>query len=568
MKRYISTLLVVLLFIICITGQGALVTIESYADTEWPSQISIESDGGIVIDAESGAVLYGKNIHLQYFPASITKILTALIIVERCDLNEMVTFSHNAVYNVEEGSSNAGFDTGDNITVRDALYALLLKSANEAANALAEHCSGSVEEFAKLMNQRAREIGCTNSNFKNPSGLNDPEHYVTAYDYALIAREAFKNPLFVEIDSTRFYDLPACKRYPEGQTIYTHHAMLKRSNALYYPGIIGGKTGYTTLAGNTLVTCAERDGLKLITVILNGHKTHYTDTKVLMDFGFSSFKNVEIADIDIQFNSIMDNVHLVKSSMDSTILEVDTTRSISLPKNANVVDITKKVHYNLEAIDPVNAIAKIEYHYGERKIGHTYLLSHYGWDKYSISAKTQEQKDNIVNKEIQEESSKLEGNSEQEEIKEETVEPSSPSENISEVEEKNPEDTIAVKTGTLEEGSLAVVGTSETIKPEETMVENQEPDTTFVQNTIKVFKEFYPYLYYAIMIAIAIFILLVILKIGIVIYDKYELRKKRRLREERKKAMLEGKVQTTDVKDLDLASEDGKLRNRKWFKKL
>ena len=126
----------------------------------WPSEIAIQAEGGILMDADSGCVIFGQNIHQQFFPASITKILTALIIVERCDLDDTITFSHNAVYNVERGSTSAGYDTGDQITVREALYAMLLKSANEVANALAEHCAGSIEEFAVLMNEKAAELGC------------------------------------------------------------------------------------------------------------------------------------------------------------------------------------------------------------------------------------------------------------------------------------------------------------------------------------------------------------------------------------------------------------------------
>lgn len=341
----------------------------------WPSDVSVSAEGAILMDADSGAVLYGKNMHEKYFPASITKILTALVIIENCDLNEELTFSYSAIHNVEENSSNAGFAVGDTITVRDALYALLLKSANEAANALAEHCSGSVEEFAKLMTSRAEELGCLNSSFRNPSGLNDPNHYVTAYDYALISKAAFANPLFVEIDSTTYYPLPATKNYPEGQTIYTHHAMLKRSNQQYYPGIFGGKTGYTTLAGNTLVTGAQRDGLRLITVVLNSKKTHYADTKALLDFGFSNFKNVDIQELDPDFLSVMGDIDLIKNS--SRALKMEDKKSVTLLKEAEPVDIQREIDFNLSEKDPSQAIAKVSYSYEDRVIGTTYLLSNF-----------------------------------------------------------------------------------------------------------------------------------------------------------------------------------------------
>ena len=171
---------------------------------------------------------------------------------------------------------------------------ILLKSANEVANALAEHTAGSIQNFAVLMNAKARELGCQESHFNNPSGLNDPQHYTSAYDMALIAQAAFQNETFVTIDSSLYYDLPPTRHNPDGFRVYPGHRMLKKNTPQYYAGVIGGKTGYTMLAGNTLVTCAEKNGMKLITVILNGHQTHYTDTKALLDFGFANFQSVNI----------------------------------------------------------------------------------------------------------------------------------------------------------------------------------------------------------------------------------------------------------------------------------
>ncbi len=383
MKKSIFFLIAFMLFL---NPSGAIPRtdiIDAFA-LEWPSDVSVSAEGAILMDADSGAVLYGKNIHETYFPASITKILTALVIVENCDLNEELTFSYSSIHDVEENSSNAGFAVGDTITVRDALYALLLKSANEAANALAEHCSGSVEEFAKLMNEKAKSLGCKNSNFRNPSGLNDENHYVTAYDYALISQAAFDNPLFVEIDSTTFYHLPKTKNYPEGQTIYTHHAMLKRSNQLYYPGIFGGKTGYTTLAGNTLVTGAQRDGLRLITVVLNSKKTHYQDTKALLDFGFSEFENVDIAELDPDFFSVMEDIHLIQDN--SPAIRMESGRSVTLPKEVDVTDVGRIIRYDLEEQEFSDVVAKVSYSIEDRVIGSTYLLSNLSAEKEHIAS--------------------------------------------------------------------------------------------------------------------------------------------------------------------------------------
>ena len=222
MKRFIP-LLCCLCLILGLMPQTAS------AAVPWPSGVSIEADGGILMDADTGTILYGKNMDQPYYPASITKILTALIVLERCSLDEMVEFSYDDVYNVEAGSSSAGIDEGDVLTVRDCLYALLLASANESANALACHISGSREAFADLMNEKAASLGCTGSHFANPSGLNDENHYTTAHDMALITREAIKNPVFLEINGTRSYQLAPTKRSPEGGYVANHHRMLNKN---------------------------------------------------------------------------------------------------------------------------------------------------------------------------------------------------------------------------------------------------------------------------------------------------------------------------------------------------
>jgi len=346
---------------------------KAFAYVDWPANANILSEGAILMDADSGAVLYGKNIHEHYYPASITKILTALIVVENCNLDDVVTFSKNAVYNVEAGSSSAGLDVGDTLTVRDCLYAMLLQSANEAANALAEHTAGSIEEFANMMNQKASNLGCTDSHFVNPSGLNSPDHYTSAYDYALISRAAFMNPIVTEIDSATYYNLPPSKRVPTGQTIYNHHSMLRKTSGNYYQNAICGKTGYTTLAGNTLVTYARNDQIGLITVVLNGNKTHYTDTQELLNFGFANFKNIKLstADITTKFSS---NISMIPD-FNEYIIEPDDNASISLPNNADINDIKSTMDFESVAGLPANALCKVDYTYNDYPIGSVHILS-------------------------------------------------------------------------------------------------------------------------------------------------------------------------------------------------
>ena len=344
----------------------------SYA-ADWPSDLSIEAEGGILMDADSGTILYEKNSHEPYYPASITKILTALIVIERCSLDEMVTFSHDAVYNVEAGSSSAGLDEGDVISVRDCLYALLLKSANESANALAEHVAGSREAFAELMNEKAASLGCEDSHFANPSGLNDPDHYVSAYDMALIGRAALQNPVFMEIDSTLYYDLPATKKNPGGGRIYPGHKMLKKNCAEYYAGCLGGKTGFTSLAGNTLVTFAERNGMTLVAVVLNGHQTHYSDTKAMLDWGFSRFRTCKASEIVSPYASLDNDMKIGELPAGEFLgLQIEEGAMLTLPKEGDFGLPETWISFTGEDL-PAGALAVITYTLEGKKIGQAYV---------------------------------------------------------------------------------------------------------------------------------------------------------------------------------------------------
>lgn len=363
------------IFFLCLPFFVSSFTGTSLGAADWPAGPSVQAQGAILMDADTGTVLWGQNIHNQYFPASITKVMTALLVIETCSLDETVTFSHNAVFNVESGSSNAGINEGDKLSVRDCLYALLLKSANESANALAEHVAGSTEAFADMMNVRAKELGCTNTHFANPSGLNNPEHYTSPYDMALIARAAFNNPVFEDIDSTTFYKLPPNSINKEGLTIYPGHKMMRKSTPFYYPGIIGGKTGYTTLAGNTLITCAEKNGLRLITIILKGSTPQYwADTKNLLDFGFSNFVSLKAAEYEKTYSSITSDLTFSGLSItrpEALILDPDSR--IILPKTANFSDAKAELSYDISSGDPPNSIAKINYRYNDRVVGCTFL---------------------------------------------------------------------------------------------------------------------------------------------------------------------------------------------------
>lgn len=251
----------------------------------------IEAEGAVLMDGATGKVLYGKNQDQQFFPASITKVMTALLVLENCRLDDTVTFSSSATTNLESGAVSLDITEGDRLSVEQCLYGLMLKSANEIGNGLAEHVAGSVAGFAERMNAKARELGCGNTHFANPHGLNDATHKTTPQDMALIMRAALQNDTFRRITTTRSYEFPATKK-AGARTITMGHKMLYPTDSRYYEGVIGGKTGYTSLAGNTLVTGAERNGVQLIVVVMKAKQTHYTDTRALLDYGFANYEEL------------------------------------------------------------------------------------------------------------------------------------------------------------------------------------------------------------------------------------------------------------------------------------
>lgn len=254
----------------------------------------ISAESAILMDVASGTILCGKEADTKRYPASITKVMTALLSIEKCNMSDIVTFSNAAVNGIEAGSSTAGINVGAELTVEDTLYALMLVSANEAAAALAEHVSGSTEEFAKLMTQRAKELGCTGTNFKNPHGLPDEDHYTTAHDMALILQEALKHEEFRKIAGADTYTLKKSDTLTNTLELWNHAKILRENSEYYYEPVEGAKTGYTQAALNTLVTYAKKDNVELLCVILKdyGADNSYYDSKTLYEWGFKQVKNI------------------------------------------------------------------------------------------------------------------------------------------------------------------------------------------------------------------------------------------------------------------------------------
>ncbi|MGE5472938.1 MAG: D-alanyl-D-alanine carboxypeptidase family protein [Ignavibacteriales bacterium] len=259
----------------------------------------VDSPSIILIDSKTGQILYEKNSNQKLYPASITKVMTALITLEKCKLDDKVIASKNAVFSIEPGSSTASFQPDEVLTVEQLLYALLLNSANEAANILAEHISGSAENFANLMNARANELGAINTHFVTPNGLHNDNHYTTAHDMSLIARQAMTIPKFREIVSTVKYNMPPTNKYPKTDKFFLNsNKLINQSNENYYEYATGVKTGYTVKAGHTLIASASKNGIELITVSMNskvgsGKLQNYTDSIKLFDYAFKNYKITE-----------------------------------------------------------------------------------------------------------------------------------------------------------------------------------------------------------------------------------------------------------------------------------
>lgn len=285
------------------------------AATENQEEMQIYSEAAVLIEATTGKVLYEKNMNERKYPASTTKILTAIIALEKCDLDEVATASSNAVNSIKSGYTKADIQIGEKFTIEELLNVMMVQSANEAATIIAEHISGNVSEFSKLMNEKAKEIGCKNSNFLNANGVHEENHYSTAYDMALIARYCMKNEVFRKLANMMECSLPRTEYWQDEQveehgerTFKNTNKLLIEENRYYYPYAIGVKTGFTTPAKNCLISASNKDGFELIAVVLHAETTEeglsarYLDTINLFEYGYN---NYNLEDIKKEYPSVI-----------------------------------------------------------------------------------------------------------------------------------------------------------------------------------------------------------------------------------------------------------------------
>ena len=288
------------------------------------------SSACLLMEESTGKILYSKNANSIMYPASTTKIMTAILTLEKCNLSDTAVVSHNAVFSIPSGYSTASLVEGEVLTIEQLLNVLLIPSANDAAVVLAEHIAGSVEAFSDMMNSKAVELGCLNTHFVNPNGIHNENHYSTAYDLALIGKYAMQFPTFKEISSKTRYTLPITNAYSKEDRIFnTTNDLIKPNYSssptnYYYKYATGGKTGYTDPAGQCIVATATKDNVSLIAVTLHGDFTEDNlsqralDCKALFEYGFNNFSMVSIA----KKGDVASNMKVPNATKDSSSLDL------------------------------------------------------------------------------------------------------------------------------------------------------------------------------------------------------------------------------------------------------
>ena len=353
-KRVIlSTLLLFILTTFSITSYAA-------------EKITISSGAGLLIERSSDRILFEKNAYEIMYPASTTKILTAIVVLENTELDELATVSKNALETIPNGYVTCNLQIGEELSVKDLMYALMVKSANDAAVVLAEHVGGSVEGFADMMNQKAKEIGCKNTHFVNPNGIHNENHYTTAYDLYLMADYALSfehTNEFRDFVSKTSYTLPATNLYPADDRIFsTTNELIKINNNdridnYYYKNALGIKTGHTSQAGYCLVSSSSRDDLEFISVILDGGfdsrglSERYTETIKLFNFGYDNFTLTIIKEA----NNIIDTIIVEKATKETESLNLLIKDSITVinDKSTDVDKINPDIKLNENIIAPI-----------------------------------------------------------------------------------------------------------------------------------------------------------------------------------------------------------------------
>ena len=292
----------------------------------WPQASDISSTAAIVMETSTNTVLYSKNADQALYPASAVKVMTCLMALENSSLDDQVTMTATGVSGVTDGGANISAQLDEVFTMEQCLYAIMVASANDIALQVAEHISGSVEDFVAAMNTRAQELGCTNTVFTNPTGLPDENQHTTAHDMALIMEAAMANDTFRTIAQTTSYTIPATNVSGGDRVLTNNFTMINSSSDSYYEPCIGGKEGYTEASGSTLVCEASKNNMKLVCVVLNGASGVTDDEAIaLLNYGFDNFTPLTLPDDD--FNRLSGGTVIVPAGTGADALTTEDSSS-------------------------------------------------------------------------------------------------------------------------------------------------------------------------------------------------------------------------------------------------
>lgn len=393
LKLFLSGFLAAALFVTAlpVTAPADDLTPTPAVSTAWPKPPEIESAAAVVMEASTGTIIYNKGAYDAHYPASTTKLMTSLLAIEQCPLSDVVTCSKDSVNSIGWDSSRIGLVAGESIDMENALYAILLASANEVSYAVAEHIGGSIEYFVAMMNQRAKDLGCINTNFVNPHGLDNEEHYSCPYDLALIARQAIEYTTFRRVSGSYNHKIPETNKN-EARWISNTHPFIKKN--VIYDGVFAGKTGSTSKAGNCLVTCAEQNGMTLICVIMKAPNaaTVQEDTTKLLDYAFHNFT---LAPLTSSGSSSKNAFPVLFEDQEALISDVSSPLSVSdtslvLPTGANYDNVTKEISLTTSEILSAgeNVIGEVNYFYADNYVGSAEVIFHSEEDVIVIPSPT------------------------------------------------------------------------------------------------------------------------------------------------------------------------------------
>ena len=385
--------------------------LESQGVVSTESAVTVISEAAVLMEAGTGTVIYEKNQDVRVSPASITKIMTSLLTLENSSPSDVVTFTEAEAHGIETGSSSMYCVPGEKFTIEQVLYGIMLQSANEMCLVAADHVAGSVDKFVEMMNQRVAQLGLKDTHFMNPNGLHNDDHYTSAYDMACIAREAWKNPSFQKICGTRTYQVKSTNKRKAseilGGQLLNHHQMIngyETSSRYEKDYVIGGKTGYTSMAHSTLVTFAEKDGMQLVSVIMKGNSSkqgepnEYTDTTRILDYAFEKFSKHAVNGENSDVNENLFNTFDSYFNADQSPLRLSAESAVILPKGVALRKAKQQIQYDnsVKLQDGENVIGTVKYTYDGRMVGSTDII----YDSTKSASHLDEASRRIVDSEI------------------------------------------------------------------------------------------------------------------------------------------------------------------------